>query len=185
MDQPVPPPATSGKPPEAMIFDLSQKRFEQSVRAYSADLFRFAFWLCRDRFVAEDLVQETFVRAWKSWRDLQNPGSVKPWLITILRHEHARLYERKQLDIVDVELDDLQIASDHEPAATYEMEQLVGELPLSLREPLLLQVLGGFSCGEIAQMLDTTEGAVMTRLTRARQAMRKLLGDSKERRGSA
>ena len=48
-------------------------------------------------------------------------------------------------------------------------------LPESLREPLLMQVLGGFSCGEIAGMLATTEGAVMTRLTRARQAVRRML----------
>ena len=42
--------------------------FEQTVRAYSADLYRYARWLCRDRHMAEDLVQEAFVRAWKSDR---------------------------------------------------------------------------------------------------------------------
>jgi len=50
------------------------------------------------------------------------------------------------------------------------------------REPLLLQVLGGFSCAEIAAMLGTTEGAVMTRLTRARQALRQQLTDAGKRR---
>ena len=40
-----------------------REEFEQAVRAYSADLYRFAYWLCRDRHVAEDLVQETFLRA--------------------------------------------------------------------------------------------------------------------------
>jgi RNA polymerase sigma-70 factor (ECF subfamily) len=106
-------------------------------------------------------------------------------LITILRNEHARLYERKQLEIADVELDDVNVAADHEPASAYDMERLVEKLPLSLREPLLLQVLGGFSCKEIAGMLDTTEGAVMTRLTRARQGMRRLLQDTGERSGGA
>lgn len=168
-----------------MIFDSGRKRFEHTVRAYSADLYRFAVWLCRDRFVAEDLVQETFTRAWKSWSDLRDAAAVKPWLITILRNEHARLYERKQLDIADVDLDDLNVAGDHEPALAYEMERLVEKLPVSLREPLLLQVLGGFSCEEIATMLGTTEGAVMTRLTRARQGMRRLLQDNDERSGGS
>ncbi len=164
-----------------ILFDVDRKRFEQAVRAYSADLYRFAFWLCRDRFLAEDLVQETFTRAWNNWNNLQKPDSVKSWLITILRNEHARLYERKQFDFADVEFEDLQIAADHEPAATYEMERTVEQLSPSLREPLLLQVLGGFSCEEIAGMLGTTEGAIMTRLTRARQAMRKLWNGSGER----
>lgn len=97
-----------------MIFNLAQRRFEQTVRAYSADLYRYAYWLCRDRFRAEDLVQETFTRAWNSWESLKDVEAVKSWLITILRREHARLYERKQFDYVDTELEDLQIAADHD-----------------------------------------------------------------------
>lgn len=152
-----------------------RKSFEQAVRAYSPDLFRFAWWLCRDKFVAEDLVQETFARAWKAWDDIKDSNATKSWLITIVRREHARLYERKQFDYVDVELEDLQIAADHEPIELFEMENLLGSLPLTLREPLVLQALGGFSCAEIATMLDTTEGAIMTRLTRARQTLRGVL----------
>lgn len=154
------------------MFNSSERKFEQTVRAYSADLYRFAWWLCRDRFVAEDLVQETFTRAWNNWDSLKDPNAVKAWLMTILRREHARLYERKQFDYVDAEIEDLQIAADHDAVEFFELEQLLGELPLTLREPFLLQVMGGFSCAEIAGMLETTEGAVMTRLTRARQALR-------------
>lgn len=164
-----------------MIFQLAQRRFEQTVRAYSADLYRYAYWLCRDRFVAEDLVQETFSRAWNSWASLKDVNAVKPWLITILRREHARLYERKQFDYVDTELEDLQVAADHSPLELFEMEQVLEQLPLSLREPFVMQALGGFSCAEIADMLETTEGAVMTRLTRARQALRGFLTGSTRR----
>ena len=53
------------------------------------------------------------------------------------------------------------------------MRQALQALPEPYREPLLLQVLGGFSCEEIAKMLNITAGAVMTRLTRARQALRR------------
>lgn len=156
-----------------MLLDFTRKRqFEQVVRAYSAELFRFAFWLCRDRFVAEDLVQETFARAWSHWDSLRDKNAPKPWLITILRNEHARIYERKRFDYVDEAPEDLEIAASHDPIAWLELEDLVGTLPLSLREPFLLQALGGFSCAEIATQLETTEGAVMVRLTRARQALR-------------
>jgi RNA polymerase sigma-70 factor (ECF subfamily) len=160
----------------------SAQHFEQVVRAYSADLYRYAYWLCRDRFIAEDLLQQAFERAWKAWHELREPASAKAWLISILRNEHARRFSRKRLDIADGEPDELEMPSVPSNAGRLEMEQLVGLLPLAYREPLLLQALGGFSCGEIAAMLHTTEGAVMTRLTRARQALRsELLSENKRR----
>jgi RNA polymerase sigma-70 factor (ECF subfamily) len=158
-----------------MLQSLRQRHFERVVRAYSADLYRFAFWLCRDRFVAEELVQETCVRGWNAWDSLRDKDNPKPWLLTILRNEHARLYERKHFDYADEAPEDLEIAADHSPIELWELEETIGNLPLTLREPFLLQVLGGFSCAEIAKMIETTEGAVMVRLTRARQALRKLL----------
>lgn len=167
-----------------MLFKLSSRQFDQTARAYSADLYRFAYWLCRDRFVAEDLVQETFARAWKNWDSLEDLDAVKSWLFTILRNEHARLYERKQLDYADEDPQDLDLPSAAQAGAHLELEQFVEALPPTYREPLLLQVLGGYSCSEIAQMLDTTEGAVMTRLTRARQAMRADLEANEATRGA-
>ena len=76
---------------------------------------------------------------------------------------------------MDAAPEDLAIAADGNPLELLELEQIIDRLPLSLREPFLLQTLGGFSCAEIAGQLDTTEGAVMVRLTRARQALRGLL----------
>lgn len=149
-----------------------QRQFDQAARAYSADLYRYAYWLARDRFVAEELVQETFARAWKNWDSLEDLAAVKPWLIAILRNEHARLYERKHLDYTDDDPQDLDLPSATQAGAHLELEQLVEALPETYREPLVLQVLGGYECREIAGMLGTTEGAVMTRLTRARQALR-------------
>lgn len=162
----------------------SKQQFEQMVRAFSADLYRYAYWLCRDRFVAEDLLQEAFARAWKAWQHLREPTSVKAWLITILRNEHFRRFSRKQLNIVDGEPDESEMPSVPSSADRLEMEQLVSLLPLAYREPLLLQALGGFSCSEIAGMLGTTEGAVMTRLTRARQALRSELQAAEKRKSA-
>lgn len=146
--------------------------FEQTVRALGTDLFRFAHWLCRDRFVAEDLVQETFARAWKAWDSLRQGESRKFWLITILRNENARRFARNTPELNGASGDPPDLPTPRDGHSLFELEDLVHDLPLAYREPLLLQVLGGFSCAEIASMLQITEGAVMTRLTRARQALR-------------
>ena len=158
--------------------------FERTVRAYGADLYRYAYWLCRDRFVAEDLVQEAYTRAWKSWAELRDPRLVKAWLITILRNERARMFARKRFDIADEDVLELEIPAPSSAGDTLEVEQLIGLLPLVYREPLLLQILGGYRCDEIAGMLGITEGAVMTRLTRARQALRKHFPADEQRRSA-
>jgi RNA polymerase sigma-70 factor (ECF subfamily) len=152
-------------------------QFETLVRAYSAELYRYAYWLCRDCFMAEDLVQETFARAWQSWEGLRDDKAAKSWLYTILRNERARSFERKRFDIDDaVELDGLIDHTSAGPHEEIEMRQMLGALPRGYREPLVLQVLGGYSCAEIAKIMDISEGAVMTRLTRARLALRNLPG---------
>ncbi|UCE88558.1 MAG: sigma-70 family RNA polymerase sigma factor [Pseudomonadota bacterium] len=162
-----------------------QIQFEALVNAYSKDLYRYAVWLCRSPEVAEDLVQETFMRAWKALDSLQDPGSAKQWLITILRRENLRRFSRVQpevqsLDEMDVEritgLDDEFVQHD-DHSQNLGMEQALASLSLEYREPLLLQVLGGYSCEEIAQQLDIKPGAVMTRLFRARQKLRKCFED--------
>jgi RNA polymerase sigma-70 factor (ECF subfamily) len=154
----------------------SPPTFENMVRAYSGDLFRFAYWRCRDRFLAEDAVQETFTRAWKAWPSLKSHEAVKSWLYTILRHEIARLYEKKRLAIdSEQEVDEIRGDGQADPSVALEMREAPQALPLAYREPLLLQVLGGFTCGEIAGMLSISEAAAMTRLSRARVALRKLV----------
>lgn len=160
-----------------MLSGEKKSQFETLVRAYSAELYRYAYWLCRDRFLAEDLVQETFARAWQSWEGLRDDKAAKSWLYTILRNEHARLFERKRFDIDEaVDLDGLIEPTSTGPHADMEMRQMLGALPRGYREPLVLQVLGGYSCAEIARIMGVSEGAVMTRLTRARLALRKLPG---------
>ena len=154
----------------------SPSTFESMVRAYSGELYRFAYWQCRDRFLAEDVVQETFTRAWRAWGTLEKHEAVKGWLYTILRHEVARLYEKKRLPIAqDQDLDELRGGGQVEPSIVFQMREALLALPFAYREPLLLQVLGGFTCSEIASMLAITDAAVMTRLSRARASLRKLV----------
>lgn len=168
------------------MFTTNQSRFESLVRACSSELYRYGYWLCRDRFTAEDLVQETFARAWKSWDDLRDDKAARSWLYTILRNEHARLFERKRLDIDDdQELDDIIDCSGRDPAQELELRDALHALPPPYREPLLLQTIGGYSCAEIAEIMKLTEGAVMTRLTRARIALRRADAGTPARKGVA
>jgi RNA polymerase sigma-70 factor (ECF subfamily) len=143
------------------------------------DLLRFAFWLARDRAVAEDVVQETLIRAWKSREELKDPAAARPWLLTIVRREHARLFERKRLPTVDVDeveaLGDLALATDGDAGLT-DLRRAIMQLPDEYREPLVLQVLGGFSTAEIAEQLGLTQPAVLTRLFRARNRLRTIYG---------
>jgi len=158
-----------------------QRQFDALVRSLSGDLFRYAFWLCGEEALANDLVQETFLRAWRALGDLRETNAAKAWLITILRREHARLYERKTPQFSDVS--ELEIADERDavqPEAIGEdavIRAAIHRLDPKYREPLLMQVLGGFSCEEIAQELKISPAAVMTQLFRARQKLKLMLGD--------
>ena len=66
-----------------------ERRFALLCEGLRADLYRFAFWLARDRQIADDVVQEALLRAWRSRDKLQEEGLAKPWLLTIVRREHA------------------------------------------------------------------------------------------------
>jgi RNA polymerase sigma-70 factor (ECF subfamily) len=165
------------------VSSSKQRQFEALVRGYSGDLFRYAYWLCSEEALAHDLVQETFLRAWRSLDNLRETGAAKAWLITILRREHARLYERKTPQLVDV--DEVDVADEREaatPESTGEealIRAAMHRLETKYREPLLMQVLGGFSCEEIARELNVSSAAVMTQLFRARQKLKAMLSGDK------
>lgn len=154
-----------------------QLEYERLVLVYSDELFRYALWRCRDKSMAEDLVQETCMRAWKSLDKLRDVSSSKAWLMTILRNEHARLYARYRPEMVDMELDTVSLKdvnNDTTPEA-FALKQALAELAEEYREPLLLQVIGGLSCEEIASVCNISKSATMTRLFRAKQKLRDVL----------
>lgn len=151
-----------------------QAKFTALVNAVATDLYRYAFWLCRDKSLAEDLVQETFTRAWRSFDSLRDHKAAKQWLITTLRREHARLFVRQQPEFVEIDLDGLETAHagfDTRIEAQV-LRKALSKLPNEYLDPLLHQVLWGYSCDEIANLLDLTQGAVMTRLSRAKRKLR-------------
>jgi len=152
-----------------------QKRFETLVKAYSGDLYRFAYWLCSNHSIADDLVQETFLRAWKALDKLEDEKKAKSWLITILRRENARRFERKSFDLVDIEdvvVEDKINLTPEQSMEKQQFHQAILNLDIDYREPLILQTIGGFKTSEIAQMLNLNLNTVNTRLFRARDQLR-------------
>ena len=156
-------------------------QFEAIVQAYSKDLYRYGLWLTKDVQVAEDLVQETFLRAWKAMDSLKDPGAVKSWLFTIYRREDARRFEKIRPDttpIDDINVDKfVKLEDDFAKTEVIALRECLKELPEEYLEPLLLQVLGGYTCEEIGKILGIKAGAVMTRVFRARKKLRVILGD--------
>lgn len=154
-------------------------RFQALCQSLRPDLLRFAFWLSRDRELAEDVVQETMLRAWKAQDSLLDEGAAKPWFLTIIRREYARSFERKRFVTVDVEeliaKEEPMLAAADEQELT-ELRAAVFKLPDEYREPLVLQVLMGYSTAEIAAELNLSNAAVLTRLFRARKQLRVLCG---------
>ncbi|RRJ84046.1 sigma-70 family RNA polymerase sigma factor [Aestuariirhabdus litorea] len=162
-----------------------QMLFNSLVEAYQKPLYRYGYWLCGDRAIAEDLVQETFLRAWRGLASLHNPEAAKPWLITILRRENARRFQRKSLDYSDLPMETI---ADERSGSGFsaEIESLrvgIAGLEPLYREPLLLQMVMGFTQEEIARAMELPSNTVATRLRRARLQLRDLLMDDETRGG--
>jgi len=127
-------------------------------------------------------MQETLLRAWRSLDSLKDDATAKSWLLTIARREHARLYERKRHPTVDIdelsaaEASCLAATTDRDPDEVQDVRKAIFELEEEHREPLVLQVLMGYSTLEIAALMNLNEGAVSTRLFRARNRLRARLG---------
>jgi len=128
------------------------RRFNELAEAYSTDLYRYAMWIC-----------------------LKDVGAAKSWLITILRREYARTFERKVPKFTDV--DKVVIVEDDELEPDERTERVllrqgIMKLEPKYRDPLLLQVVFGHSCSEISEQLGISKSAVMTQLFRAREKLK-------------
>src|SRR5262249_34446220 len=127
-----------------------------------------------------DVVQETLLRAWRSRNELRDSTALRPWLLTIVRRENARLHERKRVPTVNLDeavsgQDVALVFNDADPEIA-DLRNAIFALPDDYREPLVLQLLGGFSTGEIANELGLSVSAVLTRLFRARNKLREMYG---------
>lgn len=149
----------------------AKRRFDRLVTPYWSDLNRYALWLSRNPDLAQEIVQETMLRAWRALESLRDENLVKNWLFTIARREHARYYERKRVPLMDIDCltaDEKLQASTCEDEDVLEVRSAIANLDEKYREPLVLQVLLGFSLKEIAALLGLNVTTVGVRLHRAR-----------------
>jgi len=148
-----------------------RRRFDRVISVFYQDMYRYAAWLSRDPGVAEEVVQEALLRAWKSLDALREDEAAKPWLLTIVRRENARYFEKRKPETVDIDnLSPAQSAmlAECEDPAVDDVRQAIFRLDDDYREPLVLQVLMGYSTKEIAETMGMQQGAILTRLHRAR-----------------
>ena len=185
------------RPIELAMDQGLKDRFEAVALPHLDAVYRMARTLCIDTSEAEDLVQETFVRAFRSFDtfELREYGA-KPWLLRILHNTFYTLRGKQRrspvlLDDVDIEQFQDEFADaqgDPFGAADINWDRLDDELKAAIerlqpeyRTALLLWALEGLSYKEVAEICDCALGTVMSRLYRARQLLREALRDYADR----
>ncbi len=157
--------------------------FEAEALPLMADVFRVAHYLARDREEAEDLTQETFVQALKSFHRYTPGTNCRAWLVTILYHLNSkRKHKLGQLKLVeDVEEHIAQtvafVPSLPEELKDEEILQALERLPQMFRDVVVLSDVEEFSYKEVAALLQVPIGTVMSRLSRGRKLLRQQLTD--------
>ncbi len=139
---------------------------------HSGDLWRFARYLGDSHYEAEELLQQTWLRAWEGFRTLKRMDRARAWLFTILHREFLRLRRRRAP--VHEALDEARPLPDarrESPALQMDLERAIRDLPELFRTPLLMQVAGGLSIDEISGILGIPRGTVLSRIARARKRL--------------
>ena len=180
-----------------------QADFEKDAMEFAPQLYSAALRMTRNAADAEDVVQETFLKAYRAYHTFEAGTNLKAWLYRILTNTYINRY-RKQVrrpNEVDFgEVEDLYLykrmgsvesgraarsAEDQvlESFVDADVKAAVEELPEHFRMPVLLADVEGFSYKEIAEILDVPIGTVMSRLHRGRKALQKALWAFAEERG--
>jgi RNA polymerase sigma-70 factor, ECF subfamily len=140
---------------------------------------RYARALVGDRYAADDLVQDTLERAWNKFY-LWRPGSdLRAWLFAIMHNVFVNQARRRRYE-VEQPLDDAPAmavrATQSDQLELHDVDKALRTLPLEQREVVLLVVVEQLTYGEVSRALDIPIGTVMSRLSRARERLRQLLG---------
>ncbi|MGH2348475.1 MAG: sigma-70 family RNA polymerase sigma factor [bacterium] len=182
---------------ESAALVADRDRFSALISEHLDGLFRTALRLTRNRANAEDLLQETFLRAWRSFRTFQPGTNARAWLYRILMNAHIDAYRRstREPEVVDQddvdefylyskvqESDEFRRAGNPEEALLSQLMDAdvtgaLDELPETFRAVVVLADIEGFSYKEIAEILDIPIGTVMSRLHRGRRQLQVKLWD--------
>lgn len=158
--------------------ELSQ--FEQIVEKYQRDIINFQYRLVGNRFEAEDLAQETFIKAYKNFKNLKEPEKVKSWLFSIARNttmDFFRKNKNKDILMENEVLQNLDKASGSYDAQlanseiSRELEKCINMLVAQDKAIVKLLYYDGFSYKEICELLKINENTLKSRLHRARKVL--------------
>jgi RNA polymerase sigma-70 factor (ECF subfamily) len=191
--------AKRAKKDDAEALEERQRRFESEALPFLDGMFGAAMRLTRNPADAEDLLQETFLRAFAAYDSFEPGTNLKAWLYRILMNTYISSYRKQKRSPQTVSSDELedfslyrQIIEDGgrtpeaEVLATIpdeEVKSALDELPEQFRVAVLLADVEGFSYKEIADITDTSIGTVMSRLHRGRKALQKALWEYARDRG--
>jgi RNA polymerase sigma-70 factor, ECF subfamily len=167
--------------------------FEALTLQYLDSLYHFAFLLTHERDSAEDLVQETYLRAYRFYDRYEYGTNYKAWLFTMVRnifinrfHQRAREISLSDMDLEETGDNGYESPNGHSSSAHFvlekgifrvDIEKALERLPESLRAVVILKDIEGFDYKEIANILECPVGTVMSRLWRSRNFLKKTLKD--------
>lgn len=152
--------------------------FETEAMPFIEDVYRVALWLSRDVSEAEDLTQETFTQAFKSFHRYEKGTNCRAWLMTILHHTNSkRLRRLSRLRIVEDVDEQIAATVPFEPPIPQSItdEDILGaleRLPEQFRHVVIMADVEDFAYKEVAEILEVPIGTVMSRLHRARKLLR-------------
>jgi len=167
-----------------------QASFEREALVHLDTLYRVALRLTGNAAEADDLVQETMLKAYRAWDQFEKGTNAKAWLLTILRHAFINEYRRRTRHPETVDLDAIEPFSvfeelqDEDPQSSFfdrivddEVLRAIDDLPEQFRETVVLSDVEGMSYEEIARVLGVPVGTVKSRLFRARRLLQQKLYD--------
>lgn len=150
--------------------------FEEMAMTYADQLFRVALRLLRDYAKAEDLVQETYLQAWKSFHRFELGTNLRAWLYKIMFNLHYSALRRQKFELVPVEETIAATLAYDPPTPQHLTEEEVlaalERLPREFQLPVLLADIEDLSYNEIADVMQIPKGTVMSRLHRGRKILR-------------
>jgi RNA polymerase sigma-70 factor, ECF subfamily len=150
--------------------------FEAEALGFSSQLFRVALRVCRDRQKAEDLIQETYLQAWRSFHRFEIGTNLRAWLYKILFNVHYSEIRKERLELAPIE-ETLAETITYDPPTPQRLteEEVLSALeriPRDFQVPVLLADVEELSYREIADALQIPLGTVMSRLSRGRKLLR-------------